>query len=61
MQSNRFTEEQIIGILKEHDAGIAVSDLCRKHVVIDASNYKRKARFGGMNMPVPSHLTRRRN
>ena len=37
MKRNRFTEEQIIGILKEHEAGISVSDLCRKHGVSDAS------------------------
>jgi putative transposase len=40
MKRNRFTEEQIIGILKEHEAGLAVADLCRKHGVSDASIYK---------------------
>ena len=45
MKRNRFSEEQIIGILKEHEAGIAVSDLCRKHGVSDASIYKWKAKF----------------
>ena len=48
MKRSRFTEEQIIGILKEHEAGVSVSDLCRKHGVSDASIYKWKARFGGM-------------
>jgi putative transposase len=48
MKRNRFTEEQIIGILKEHEAGVSVADLCRKHGVSDASIYKWKARFGGM-------------
>ena len=47
MKRSRFTEEQIIGILKEHEAGISVSDLCRKHGVSDASIYKWKAKFGG--------------
>ena len=50
MKRNRFSEEQIIGILKEHEAGIAVSDLCRKHGVSDASIYKWKAKFGGMDV-----------
>ena len=49
MKRNRFTEEQIIGILKEHEAGVSVADLCRKHGVSDASIYKWKAKFGGIN------------
>lgn len=40
MKRSRFSEEQIIAILKEHDTGVAVSDLCRKHGVSDASTYK---------------------
>jgi putative transposase len=40
MKHGRFNEEQIIGILKEHEAGISVTDLCRKHGVSDASIYK---------------------
>ncbi len=39
MKRNRFTDEQIIGILKEHEAGTPVSELCRKHGVSDASIY----------------------
>ena len=50
MKRNRFTEEQIIGILKEHEAGVSVADLCRKHGVSDASIYKWKAKFGGMDV-----------
>jgi len=50
MKRNRFTEEQIIGILKEHEAGLSVADLCRKHGVSDASIYKWKAKFGGMDV-----------
>ena len=40
MKRSRFSEEQIIAILKEHEAGLAVADLCRKHGVSDASIYK---------------------
>jgi hypothetical protein len=49
MKRNRFSEEQIIGILKEHEAGVSVADLCRKHGVSDASIYKWKAKYSGMD------------
>ena len=50
MKRSRFSEEQIIGILKEHEAGVSVADLCREHGVSDASIYNWKARFGGMDV-----------
>ena len=50
MKRSRFSEAQIIGILKEHEAGVSVADLCRKHGVSDASIYNWKARFGGMDV-----------
>ncbi len=55
MKRNRFTDEQIIGILKEHEAGTPVSELCRKHGVSDASIYKWK-KFGGMEVSVAKRL-----
>ena len=46
----RFTEEQIIGFLKEADSGLPVVELCRKHGFSDASYYKWKAKYGGMDV-----------
>ncbi len=46
----RFTDEQIIGILKEHEAGFTVKELCRKHGMSDATYYKWKAKFSGMEI-----------
>jgi len=50
MKRSRFTEEQIIGILKEHQAGLGAKELCRKHSVSDATFYKWRAKFGGMEV-----------
>ncbi len=46
----RYTDEQIIGILKEHEAGITARELCRKHGMSDATFYKWKAKFSGMDV-----------
>ena len=56
MKRKRFTEEQIIGILKEHEAGVSVADLGRKHGVSDGSIYKWKAKFGGMEVSEAKRL-----
>ncbi|MBB4195303.1 transposase-like protein [Rhizobium aethiopicum] len=56
MKRNRFTGGQIIGILKEHEAGTPVSELCRKHGVSDAGIYKWKAKFGGMDVSEAKRL-----
>jgi len=58
MKRNRFTDEQIIGILKEHEAGTPVSELCRKRGVSDASIYKWKAKFGGMDVSQVRYFSR---
>jgi putative transposase len=50
MKRSRFSEEQIIGISKEHEAGVPVAELRRKHGVSDASVYKWKAKYGGMDV-----------
>ncbi|ARU01756.1 transposase [Yoonia vestfoldensis] len=50
MKRSRFTEEQIIDILKEHQAGLGAKELCRKHGVSDATFYKWRAKFGGMEV-----------
>lgn len=46
----RFTEEQIIGVLKEAEAGLKVAELCRKYGISDATYYNWKAKFGGMTV-----------
>jgi len=50
MKKSRFSEEQIIGFIKEVEAGMPVADLCRKHGFSDASFYKWRSKFGGMDV-----------
>ena len=50
MKTKRYSTEQIIGILKEAEAGLPVKELCRKHGVSEATFYKWKAKFGGLDV-----------
>ena len=56
MKRSRFMEEQIIAILKEHEAGTTTADLCRKHGISQATFYKWKAKFGGMDVSEAKRL-----
>lgn len=50
MKRSRFTQEQIIGVLKEHQAGAPASDLCRKHGISEATFYTWRSKYGGMEI-----------
>jgi putative transposase len=56
MKRARFTEEQIIAVLKEHEAGAKTGDLARKHGVSEATLYNWKARYGGMDVSEAKRL-----
>lgn len=50
MKKSRFSEEQIVAVLKEHQAGIPVADICRKYGISDATLYNWRNRYGGMEV-----------
>jgi putative transposase len=50
MRKGRFSEGQIIAILKEHQAGIALAEICRKHGISDATFYTWRSKYGGMEV-----------
>ncbi len=56
MKRSRFTEEQIIGILRENEAGVPVAELCRKHGMSDASFYNWKSKYGGLEVSEAKRL-----
>ena len=50
MGESRFTEEQIIGMIKEQEAGLSTAEVCRKHGLSPATFYKLKAKYGGLEV-----------
>ncbi len=52
----RFSEEQIIGILKQHEGGVPTAELCRQHNISSATFYKWKSKFGGMSVSEAQRL-----
>jgi putative transposase len=56
MKRKRFTEEQIIGVLREHELGAKTTDLCRKHGISEATFYNWKSKFGGLDVSEAKRL-----
>jgi putative transposase len=56
MRKSKYTEEQIIGFIKQVEAGMSLKELCRKHGFSDASFYKWRSKYGGMSVPEARRL-----
>ena len=57
MKRSRFTEEQIIGVLKDDQAGLSAAELCRKHGISDATFHNWRSKYGGMEVSEAKRLT----
>jgi putative transposase len=56
MRKSKYSEEQIIGFIKQVEAGMSLKELCRKHGFSDASFYKWRSKYGGMSVPEARRL-----
>ena len=56
MRRKQFTERQILSILKQHESGVSVADLCREHGMSSATFYKWRAKYGGMDTSMIARL-----
>jgi len=56
MKRSRFSDEQVIGILKEQESGAVTADVCRRHGISEATFYKWKAKFGGLEVSEAKRL-----
>ena len=56
MKKSKFTDSQILSILKQAEGGISVPEVCREHVISSATFYKWRAKYGGMDVPMMSRL-----
>ena len=57
MRKSKFTEHQIVSMLKQHEAGSKVADICREHGISNATFYQWKAKYGGLDAVSYTHLT----